>query len=248
MGYGDNKDTGIKLKGDLLITDYGPGWEFLGMQDPVNVTLFELDPGSGEIKTHDGKGVSNEGQVLSAWVDEAIPKIKLAFDSLPISQLSDVMRGLYGLNAQASGSMTDEPITLILDRWVRAPFQQLAGGSVVLNGVGGTPLHVENTDFEVQYQHGLLKALTAPAAGLQELDADYAAITRSKAVGPSSRNAQVGLSLLGQNKTNGATVEFVAEKCLMVYTATLALVGGDEVVSVTADVVPIGDYSYEEWI
>ena len=244
--YGDNAGTGKKLRGDLLFTVYGPGWAYLGMEDPVNVTDFELDPGSGTIETHAGAGVENEGQALAAWVDEGTPKITLSYNSLPVGRLSDVMRGVLGLSTQSAGSVTDEPITLIEGKWVRLPMQQLVEGTEVLTGVGGTPVHTAD-DFEVQHRHGLIKALTPAAAGPQEMDFDHLGFSRNTITGPSKRQAQVGLSLFGENKTTGGIVEFTAEKCLMVYTAKLTFVGGKEVVSVSAEAVPIGTYDYEEW-
>jgi len=253
MSYGENTDTGIKLKGDLLIAVLGAGFVFNGWEDPANISDFTLNPGAGEVGKHIGSGINNEGQILSAWVNPGQPMIKFSIDSLPAAQLSIAMRGSLGVLNQGAGSVTDEPVTLVQDKWIDLLQRNLTDGSFVLSGVGGTPVLVEGTDYEVQYKFGMIKALTAGATGAQEADYDHAAIAGSRVVGASQAQLLVALKLNGENKTNGRLASVEVQRGLMLVTTDLQLLGGTEVVSMAAEVHPLlapgetGSFTYEEW-
>jgi len=253
MSYGDNTNSGIKLKGDLLIAELGANFAFNGWEDPANISEFMLDPGSGEVGKHIGRGINNEGQILSAWVDPGQPLIKFSIDSLPVVQLSLAMRGSLGIINQGAGSVTDEPVTLFEGKWIDLGYKNLVAESFALTGVGGTPPLVEGVDFEVQYQFGMLKALNAGAAGPQEADFDHAAVSGSVVYGANQAQLSVALQLNGSNKTNGRSARVAVERGIMMVTTELALLGGQDVVTMAAEVHPLlapgasGSFTYEEW-
>lgn len=244
---------GVKLRGELSIGLLSDAWADLGIEDSVDVTEFELDPGQSEIGERLGQGLSNEGQRLCTWEVPKPPTFTFSHESLRPEQLSIAMRGQLGIINEGAGSVTDEPLTLVEGKWINVGYRELVAGTPVLTTTDSLTTHVEGTDYEVNYKFGRVKALVPAAAGAQLLDFDHAAVVGTRIRGGTRQSLQAMVSLDGFNKANGKNVQLNVPRCRLVISAGIKLVGGSEVVTMSATGYPLlvpgagESYTYDEW-
>jgi len=78
----------------------------------------------------------------------------------------------------ASGSITSEQITARTGKWVPTSQVGFTEGTVTVTGSGGTPSHVEDTDYLVDLRNGAILAIDGGAitdGDTIEVSADYGA-------------------------------------------------------------------------
>lgn len=80
--------------------------------------------------------------------------------------------------SQSSSSWSAQSFVVYHDLWIDLGKKTLT--NVVVNGVGGSPTYVLDTDYEIDVANGLIKALSTGAiadGGTVEIDGDYASVT-----------------------------------------------------------------------
>lgn len=83
----------------------------------------------------------------------------------------------------ASGSVTDENVTVQHDKWVKLANRNVTSATVVVNDDGGGGSYVEGTDYEVHYAGGFIKALSTGSLTtntVYDVDYDHAGVTTQK--------------------------------------------------------------------
>lgn len=151
---------------ELFDTTYfrGQGPVFLGSRDaagnPVGMQFIgdtgqiTITPSIERFKINEN--VSGAGSVASSGIKSTEFGVSINFRSVKASHLAIAMQG--DLTANASGSVTDEAHTVKLDKM--SPMANVKISTVVVTGSGGTPTYVENTDYKVHGDEGMIEWLS----------------------------------------------------------------------------------------
>ncbi|MBU1565581.1 MAG: hypothetical protein KJ630_08125 [Proteobacteria bacterium] len=159
-----------------------------------------------------GSGRSNFGQTIASVT---IPKPMTA--SIKFNQMDQALfaAAFFGTNSaftQASGSLTDEPVTTIADRFIEIGKLMIDPATVVVENTAGTVTYAEGDDYIISPRLGMIKALstgTIPAAASVNVTCDYAAIAGTQMKAMTKSNVRIRIKLDGQNFDDGRN--FISE-------------------------------------
>lgn len=212
---------GFMGAGDLYIARYVGGVQ-QGLQGPYECSKFEIKP-NVDLKEMTSKGRDTYGQVIESV---AIPKpadLTVELPEVNKESLAIALLGTVAALAQSSGSLTDEAVTIAaLDTWYplsKAALTGTAGGTMVVKNSAGSTTYVEGTDYLVERQTGMVKALTGgaiTAASSIKVSTPYTTITGNEIRGMTDAQLRAKFLLVGKNFVDGLPVE------VTVYEAVIA--------------------------
>lgn len=132
---------------------------------PINITKLETTP----IKQEDDELPSNMASTIGQTLD-AVAKpsesgsVSMEFNSMPGDLFSLVIGATsVGTLTQASGAVTDEAVTTVLDVWVPLANQYISSTGFSLKTSGDVA--VSSTKYEVDYTDSMIRALHPDAVG-----------------------------------------------------------------------------------
>lgn len=178
-----------------------------GMKGPYYADKFEIKPNVDK-KDLISKGRNDYGQVL-----ESVSVQQPADFTLDLSEVNKeafilAMLGAEASLTQSSGTLTDAPITAKLDSWVSVGKEGLTG-TITVEHTSGTPAYVEGTDFIVNKQLGLIKALTGGAITDNQsvnVSGAYGAIAGARIRGAVNSDLRAKIVFDGKNQADGLPV------------------------------------------
>ena len=188
--------------GDLYARVYSPT---LGAYEqwagPFEASKFEIKPNS-DLKEMTSRGRATYGQVI-----ESVPLPKPADMSVTFAEVNkdSIAMALFGtateLN-QGSGTATDEAVTADLGKWVKLAYGNIATAGFVVTNSGATVTYVKDTDYEVNYRLGMIRAIAGGAiadAAALKVDYTYNAVTGTKVAGGTQTQVRAQFKLDGVN-------------------------------------------------
>lgn len=185
--------------GDLYMARQVAGvWE--EYSGPYEATKVEIKP-NVELKEQISKGRSTYGQVIETVAIAQPSDLSIDLAEVNKESLAIALLGTTAALAQASGTLTDEPITAKLDKWVPLTKAALTGSQTVTHTTGA-PTYVEGVDYIVNKQLGWVKAIPGGAitdGQSVKVDSAYAAITGTEIKGSTQTQLRVRFKLDGKN-------------------------------------------------
>lgn len=152
-----------------------------GLTGPFEADKFEIKA-NGDLKERVSKGKGKYGNVTAS---AAVPKpfdVNLTLGEADKAGLAIALRGT-GVNvSQTAGSLTAVDVTAALDKWVTLTKANLTGSATVTN-TGASTTYVEGTDYEINREIGMFKALstgTITDAQALKLTSTHGAITENQ--------------------------------------------------------------------
>lgn len=143
---------GLFLAGDVMLALYTSG--VVGpYSDPINATELVLNQPAADVKTRTSRGKAAYGTTLGSVSLPKAEELSLKFDEAGASLFALALRGTASSFTQTSATAQGFSITAKLGYWVKLPFYPITPGSVVITG------KTENTDFAINYDAGMIKAL-----------------------------------------------------------------------------------------
>lgn len=198
--------------GDLYIARYVNN-VLQAYEGPFECTKFEIKP-NVELKEMVSKGRDTYGQVIESV---AIPKpADLTVDLAEVNKesLAIAMLGTVAAVSQSAGSLSNEAVVIAsLDKWYplsKAALTGTAGGTMVVTNVAGTVTYVEGSDYLIERQTGMIKALSGgdiTASTTVHVDTPYAATTGSEIKGMTDPQLRARFKMVGKNFVDGLPVE-----------------------------------------
>lgn len=188
--------------GDLYIARYNATLgAFEDFDGPFEATKFEVKPNS-DLKEMSSRGRATYGQVI-----ESVPLPKPSDFSVTLAEVNkdSLALALFGTAAtlnQGSGTITDEAITAKLGKWVQLSKENFATAGFVVENAAGTVTYVLDTDYEVNYRLGMIRALTGGAiadAASINVSATYNAISGTSISGSTQNQLRAKFKLDGVN-------------------------------------------------
>lgn len=188
--------------GDVLIAPINSDGSLGKMVDIGNTTKLAIKPNSS-IKEQKSKKRDSYGQVLETAALQEPAELSVTLETVNREGLRYAFMGEDAAYSQASGTISNEETTAVLDGWVRLSKEEIS--SVVLTNSAGTTTYVLGTDYVLNTRLGMYKALSTGAiTDGQELLADFshAAFTGAAIRGNVQPQIRAQLLLDGINKVD----------------------------------------------
>lgn len=191
--------AGFLGSGDLyynrVVGGIDQGWLRFG-----NATKLEIKE-NAEVKERISRQKSNYGQTLDSVAVKQPAEISVSLDDLDKDNLALVFLGDVVDGAVTGASASAEVHTANLGKALKTEFRKVT--AVVVNGSGGTPTYVLDTDYTIDSaEMGLITPLESGSivdGALIEVDYTYGTIAGNKVQGGTNSSIKVALLLDGEN-------------------------------------------------
>lgn len=151
-----------------------------------------------------GTGRDNFGQVIASATFAKPASLSFTLDQMDEEMFAMAFFGTNSVFTQASGTVTDDPVVTIHDKWVEMGAYSIS--AVTVENTAGTVTYVAGTDYEINTRLGAIKALaTGAITSGQTVHVTYtkAAISSIQMKAMTKTNIRVRLVLDGQNYADG---------------------------------------------
>lgn len=213
--------------GDLYIARYVNG-AFEDYSGPYECDTFEIKP-NVELREKVSKGRSTYGQVIESVTVPQPADLTIALGEVNKESMAIALLGTTAALSQGSGSLTDEPVTAKLDKWVALTKANLTGTQTVTNSAG-TTTYVAGTDYLINAQLGWIKALPGGAiadnASL-EVTSTYGALSGTEIRGMTDASLRCRFKLDGKNFVDSAAVIVTVHEAVIAADAAFNFLADD---------------------
>jgi len=177
------------------------GWVQIG-----NATKFAIQEAT-EKKERLSKMKDTYGQALDTVYLHQPAKISFTLDDFDKDTLAMALLGEASLQDVSEGSVTDETINAKLDKYVALAHDRVKKDPApIVTNEGGDTTYTENEDYVVDYDMGMIKALSSgdiTEGQVLKVDYSYEAKTYQKVAGSKKPTVQGAFVLNGKNWANG---------------------------------------------
>lgn len=178
-----------------------------GLAGPYYANKFEIKP-NVEKKELTSKGRNTYGQVLESVSLQQPADFTMELNEVNTESLTLALLGTAGATSQASGTLTDQAVTVQHDRWVPVTKSAL-GDAITVENSGGTVTYVEGTDYVLNKPLGWIKALSTGAiadAASVLVSGAYGAVSATTIAGATNTDIRAQIIFDGINQADGLPV------------------------------------------
>jgi len=171
-----------------------------------------------DIKDISSKDKGYYGQVIASVAIPQPTELKVALRNGTKEGVALALMGGHSDLSITGGSVLDENVTAKLNIWVELTKRNLTAASVVVTNSAGSTTYIENTDYEINYALGMLRAIPGGAitdAQAIKVDFAHAAVAGWKVSGATKPQAKGRLILDGRNLINNKSVRVEIYRCLL---------------------------------
>lgn len=172
--------------GDLYLQRFDVATQtFLALEGPFEAKKFEIKPNS-EVKEQVSRGKTTYGAVIESVPIPKPSDLSISMTEVTKQSMELALFGQSSSTSQAAGTLTNEPVTAKLDKWVALTKENLVEASVVVTNEAGAVTYVKGTDYVVNAALGMVKALSTGAIAdnaVLHVDAGYSAFSATKISG-----------------------------------------------------------------
>jgi hypothetical protein len=200
------------------------GWKKL-----PGVAKFSIT-NSAEIKEQKSKDLGQFGQVTASIALPKPAELAVTISDFNRESLAFGLMGDDAVYTASSGSVTDEAVTADLDVYVPLAHKHVTSGTVVVTNSAASTTYVENTDYEINYAFGMIKAITGGAiTDAQSLKVDYthAAASGFQINGSTKPQVLGALRLDGRNLADDKKIIVEVYSALLVSDAEIDFMADD---------------------
>lgn len=211
------ENTQVLLGGDFYIDPLDGAGNSLGLIGPLNTEAFKITQ-SVEEKNQTSRMRDTFGQTRASVNLPQPATISVTLADQPAAVLAMAFLSEESALAVVGATVTNEAVTVILDRWQQLSKQNLTASSVVVQDAADTITYVEGSDYEVNYRLGLIRFLSTGSvlnAATAHVDFAYGSIAGTRIIGGAKSQIKARLILDGKNMVNDKTT------ICQVYEATL---------------------------
>lgn len=195
--------TGFLGTGDLYMDRLTAAGASTGLKRVGNATMLSIKAES-ENKTLIGRGKNNHGMVLGSVDIQQPGLIEVEINEYDKETLAMIFLGEASVVQVTGASVTDEAVTAIAGAFVNLAYHGVS--NVVVQDVTDTTTYVEGTDYNINYEVGMLETIVGGGitdADVLHVDYDYETADYDKIVGATQPTVKVALFLDGKNLNNG---------------------------------------------
>lgn len=187
--------------GDLYMDRFDDDGNAQGLYPVGNAVKFAIAE-DAEIKERESRMRGTYGQVLDSVPIKKPAKISITLNDLDAENLALVLFGTVSDINITGAVITDEALTARHDKWVELLYRNITAASVTITDSTGVTTYVEDTDYEVDYRLGMIKALSTGSITDEEallVDYTYGNLTGKKIAGSAKPIIKCSLKLDGEN-------------------------------------------------
>lgn len=188
--------------GDLYVARFDPALNAFGpFVGPIECSKFEITP-KVEKKEMKSKSRDNYNKVVETVNLPEPFEFAVDFAEVNGDTLVSAFLGTKAAIAVAGGTMTDVPVVAKLDGWVDIGHMNIVVAGFQVRNSAGTVTYVLDTDYEVNYRLGTIKALSTGAITADqdlEVSGTYGAIAGTKISGGTQADIRAKFRLDGKN-------------------------------------------------
>ena len=221
-------NNGILFAGRIRIDVHDESGVSGGYSDEINATQLEVVANKNEV-SRSITSHENYGQSKGTVVIPEPTTMTLACDQLsaPIWQLAFL--ATLEDYSQGSGSILAEVVTSRLDRWIKfSTFENFTAGTELVQDNTDTTTYVLGTDYLIDYELGMIKALTSGAIGADEvlhIGMDYAAESGTQINAGVRSSVICAITGKGRNLETGQSVKIHIPKAVLSPSAGIDMMG-----------------------
>lgn len=221
-------DSGLLLAGDVYISDILSAGNYGPAIGPINVSECQATPPTTEEKNRTSNKKSNFGQTLdSVQVPKDPAKLSITWDTATKSLLADAVAGKAVSFATESATFTDIEVTLSEDGYTELPNQNIDTATwTVKKSSDGTAL-TEGTDYEVNRDMGLIKALKSTAAIAVKVTGKTKAVSGTRITGATEITKSRRVLIDGINLATNQKVRVIFHQVTFTAKGATDLMKGD---------------------
>lgn len=194
---------GFLGSGDLYMDRLTAAGVSTGLKLVGNATMLSIKAESDK-KDLTGKGKSNYGMVLDSVALQQPGVLEVEINRLDKEILAMIFLGDASIVAVTGASVTAEAVTAISGAFVGLVYRGVS--IVVVQDVTDTTTYVEGTDYNVNYEAGMLEIIAGGGIAdtdVLHVDYDYESANYDKILGATQPTVKVALFLDGKNQNNG---------------------------------------------
>jgi hypothetical protein len=206
--------------GDLYIARY-VGGVLQAYQGPYECAKFEIKP-NVDLKELVSKGRDTYGQVIESVAIPQPADLTVDLPEVNKESLAIAMLGTVAAISQTAGTLTDESVVVTdLDSWyalTKSALTGTAGGTLVVKNQAGSTTYVEGTDYIVERQSGMIKALVGgaiAAASTIKVTTPYASTTGNEIKGMTDAQLRARFKLVGKNFADNLPIEVTVYEAII---------------------------------
>ena len=190
------------MSGDLYIFPYNGS-----TYDPavnLNCTKFDIDTSDVDTKYRYSRGKRDYGSSKQTIIVPKPMKLTADLDDRSSIVAAYMFRGSEEALSLSSGTVSDEAVTVYIDKFVPLANYPITAASVTVTHTTGSPTYVEGTDYYLDYDAGLIMAMGSTITDAQSVKVDYThpAKTGRKITGGAISQFKAKVILAGQELGN----------------------------------------------
>lgn len=195
--------------GDLYIDRLTSAGVAQGSELVGNATSFSLS-----VEADDNKQTGNKrdtyGQTIASNPKISSSNISITLNQYDVAVLAAAFMGDAVAMTAEAGTVTEESITAIADKWVDSASPGGGVSAVVVKDETDTTTYLLGTDYEINTRLGMVKALSSGSiddADVLHIAYSYAAESGYKITGATNSTVKLKLRLDGKNVNDGTDVQ-----------------------------------------
>lgn len=176
-----------------------------GLKGPFYADKFQIKP-NVDIKELVSKGRDDYGQTLESVALQKPADFTLELKEVNKESMALALLGTQAAVSQGSGTLTDQEVTTKADCWVSVSKQALGATITVKDSATGLITYAEGTDYVLNRQLGLIKALSTGAIAADahvDVSGTYSAISGTVINGATSADVRARFLFDGINQADG---------------------------------------------
>lgn len=192
--------------GDLYVNRFDPVTGLpTGKAGPFECSKFEIKPNT-ELKEKTSKGKVSYGQVIASVAIQKPADLTVVLSELDKDGLTLALLGTQSVINQGSGSITDEALVAVHDKWVPTSKSNFAVAGFSVKHTSGTPTYTLGTDYDVNYRMGWVRIKSTGAianSASVKVSGTYNASTGTRIAGATQAQVRAEFILDGVNYDGG---------------------------------------------
>lgn len=198
-------------------------------QGPIESTKFAIQANAKQIDQI-SRGRGTFGQITESVSIQEPSEFMVTFTEGTPDVMAMGLMGTVAALSQTSGSLAAVTVAAVLDAWVPLTKAGLTGTATVTNS-GATTTYVEGTDYLINRDLGLFKALSSgtigAAAGTLKLTSTYKALSGKEILGGTSSDVRVRFKLDGKNLADGALCQVLVHEAVLAASDAVDFLSGE---------------------
>lgn len=221
---------GFLFGGDLYMARFvngvaGP------LQGPFSGAEFGIEPQVNQVDKV-SKGRNTYGQLLESVALQQPTNFTVTLDEGSPQALALALMGSLSALTQASGTWTDQAFNAAaaLGDWVQLPKIRIAASGITVENTGGTTTYVEGTDYELNRELGLFRALVGGAITASQallISGGYGAVSGSLIAGATAADIRVKFILDGKNLADNTPCVVTVDEAIVAPSAAVDFLNSD---------------------